>query len=80
MYFNNFEVEPFFEWLKEQKSDYLLSFDGKSGNVDNTYSVPEELYTEHKYLLSGNSSFKRTIGVSNNSIVYESLYIRRNKK
>ena len=76
MYFNNFELEPFFNWLSEQEADYLLSFDGKSGNDDKTYAVPENLYTKHKYLLSGNSSFKRTIGKSNDSIVYESLYIK----
>lgn len=76
MYFNNFEVEPFFDWLRTQSADYILSFDGKSGEVDNTYKVPEDLYSEHKYLLSGNSSFKRTVGISNDSIVYESLYIK----
>lgn len=76
MYFNNFEVEPFFGWLRNQSANYILSFDGKSGNVDNTYKVPEDLYSEHKYLLSGNSSFKRTVGISNDSIVYESLYIK----
>ena len=35
---------------------------------------PIDLYEEHKYIKSGNSSFKRTIGKSNDSIVYESLY------
>lgn len=76
MYFNNFQLEPFFNWLRTQSANYLLSFDGKSGEVDNTYSLPQDLYNEHVYLLSGNSSFKRTIGKSNNSIVYESLYIK----
>lgn len=37
---------------------------------------PNDIYTTHKYILSGNSSFKRTIGKSNDSIVYESLYIK----
>lgn len=77
MYFNNFKLEPFFQWLRKQPADYLLSFDGKSGDIDNTYSLPKDLYNEHVYLLSGNSSFKRTIGKSNNSIVYESLYIKK---
>lgn len=40
-----------------------------SGNVDNTYEVPSDLYSKHLYIKSGNSSFKRTI-------VYESLYIK----
>jgi hypothetical protein len=55
---------------------YALSFDGISGKEDNTYNVPKDIYTNHEYILSGNSSFKRTIGKSNNSIVYESLYIK----
>lgn len=79
MYFGNFKLEPFFNWLREQPADYLLSFDGRSGNIDNTYNLPQDLYSEHKYLLSGNSSFKRTIGKSNDSIVYESLYIKKSQ-
>lgn len=53
-----------------------MSYDGVSGDVDNTANVPENLYDEHLYILNGNSSFKRTIGKSNDSIVYESLYVR----
>ena len=60
--------------LNENNIKWLLSYDGISGNVDNTYDVPIDLYKEHKYIKSGNSSFKRTIGKSNDSIVYESLY------
>jgi DNA adenine methylase len=76
MYYGKIDFDLFFKWLKEQKGKYYLSFDGKSGEVDNTYKVPEDLYTEHKYLLSGNSSFKRTIGKDKNAIVQESLYIK----
>lgn len=76
MYYGKIDFDLFFSWLKEQKGKYYLSFDGKSGEVDNTYKVPEELYSEHKYLLSGNSSFKRTIGKDKNAIVQESLYIK----
>ena len=77
MYFHNsIDFNEFFYWLRKQKGKYFLSFDGKSGEIDNTYSVPTDLYSEHKYLRSGNSSFKRTIGKSNNSIVYESLYLK----
>lgn len=53
-----------------------FEFDGISGDINNTYSVPQDIYSKHEYLLNGNSSFKRTIGNSNDSIVYESLYIR----
>jgi DNA adenine methylase len=76
MYFGKIDFDLFFNWLRGQKGKYYLSFDGKSGEVDNTYKVPEDLYTEHKYLLSGNSSFKRTIGKDKNAIVQESLYIK----
>ena len=76
MYYGSLDLQKFFGWLEAQKGYYLLSFDGKSGEVDNTYDLPSNLYSEHKYILSGNSSFKRTIGKSNDSIVYESLYLK----
>ena len=47
-----------------------------SNDINNTYNVPEDVYSKHIYIHSGNSSFKRVIGKSNNSIVYESLYIK----
>ena len=62
--------------MRNQNGKYFMSFDGISGEIDNTHAVPKDVYSEHKYLLSGNSSFKRTIGNSNDSIVYESLYIK----
>lgn len=76
MYYGALDYEELWQWLKSQPCKYALSFDGISGNVDNTYEVPNDIYTKHEYLLSGNSSFKRTIGKSNDSIVYESLYIK----
>ena len=76
MYYGSLDLQKFFGWLETQNGYYLLSFDGKSGEVDNTYDLPPSLYSEHKYILSGNSSFKRTIGKSNDSIVYESLYLK----
>ena len=76
MYYGSLDLQKFFGWLEAQKGYYLLSFDGKSGEVDNTYDLPPSLYSEHKYILNGNSSFKRTIGKSNDSIVYESLYLK----
>ena len=51
-----------------------MSYDGISGNVDNTFEVPKRLYDEHVYIKSGNSSFKRVIGKSNDSIVCQSLH------
>ena len=76
MYYGNLDYSMFWEWLKSQKGNYVLSFDGKSGDIDSTYKVPLEIYNKHEYLLNGNSSFKRTMGNSSDSIVYESLYIK----
>lgn len=75
MYYGKINYNGFWNWLRSCKCKYALSFDGLSGNVDSTYEVPEDVYSKHEYLLNGNSSFKRTIGNSNDSIVYESLYI-----
>lgn len=55
----------------------VMSYDGISGKEDNTFEVPQDLYDEHLYIKSGNSSFKRVIGKSNDSIVYESLYVKK---
>lgn len=76
MYYGTIDYEKFWNYLRSLPCKYALSFDGKSGDIDNTWNVPEDVYTRHEYLLSGNSSFKRTIGKSNDSIVYESLYIK----
>lgn len=76
MYYGNLNNEDLWEWLRRSNSKYVLSFDGKSGNIDNTYNVPKDIYNEHKYIISGNSSFKRIVGNSNDSIVSESLYIK----
>jgi hypothetical protein len=59
-----------------------MSFDGrvddskKDNATDFTNEIPNDLYAEHIYLFSGNSSFRRTIGKSNSSVVYESLYVK----
>ena len=61
--------------MNERNVRYIMSFNGKSGDVDNTCPVPEDCYTSHLYIKSGNSSFKRTIGKDRNAMVYESLYM-----
>lgn len=76
MYYGAIDYAKLWDWLRKIPCKYALSFDGISGNVDNTWNVPTDIYSKHEYLLSGNSSFKRTIGKSNNSIVYESLYLK----
>ena len=78
MYFGGIDLNAFFDFLRSlTKKDvkFALSFDGKSGEEDNTYSVPKDCYMKHYYIKSGNSSFKRTIGNNKNAIVWESLYL-----
>ena len=77
MYFGGFNNNKLFEWLRIVKCKWVMSYDGISGKIDNTYNVPEDLYNEHIYIKSGNSSFKRVIGKSKDSIVYESLYLKK---
>lgn len=79
MYFGGFDNIELFEWLRKVDCKWALSYDGISGNIDNTYDVPSDLYKEHIYIKSGNSSFKRVIGKSRDSIVYESLYLNYRK-
>lgn len=79
IYFGNFNTDNFFNELRllnERGVKYLLSFDGKSGDEDNTCrSVPKDSYIEHVYIKSGNSSFKRVTGNDRHAMVYESLYM-----
>lgn len=51
---------------------YILSYDGINGK-DNTVSIPKELYKEHHYLNSGNSSFSRLFSGKNINVL-ESIY------
>lgn len=76
MYYGNIDNDELWDWMRKLNCGYALSYDGVSGNEDNTYNVPADIYDTHEYILSGNSSFKRTIGKSNDSIVYESLYLK----
>lgn len=76
--FGEFDNETFFNWLKELPCKYLLSYDGKSGDVNNTYNVPKELYDEHIYINSSQSGFKKL--VKNNTVeVFDSLYIKERR-
>lgn len=78
IYYGSLDNDAFFSWLRNQKSGYALSFDGHCNGTDYTYQVPDDLFDKHLYLRSGNSSFRRVVGKSSDSIVYESLYIRIN--
>lgn len=77
MYFGGFDTQSFFNFLESQKCKYAFSFDGKSGEDDKTFDVPTNLFDEHLYLHSGNSSFKRVKQVDNKAEVYESLYVKK---
>ena len=76
MYYDRFDEENFFNWLINIKCKWVLSYNGKSGEEDNTYEVPKNLYDKHIYLKSGNSSFKRIKEIDKNAIVFESLYMK----
>lgn len=83
LYYGGLDFEKFFNELGDVNNrcvKYVMSFDGKSGDVDNTCDVPNNLYTQHFYIKSGNSSFKRTIGKDRHAMVYESLYINFEKE
>lgn len=75
IYFGEIEYEAFFEWMRKQEGKYILSFNGKIGNEDNTYAIPKDLFSEHLYLFSGRSTFK-DLRTENTEQVYESLYIK----
>jgi DNA adenine methylase len=76
IYYGALNYNMFWSWLKNQKGKYIFSFDGKTNKEDYTISVPKDVYSEHEYLYAGNSSFRRIIGKSNDTYVYESIYIK----
>lgn len=76
MYFDKFDNQEFFVWMKTIPCGYAFSYNGRSGNENHTYDVPTDLYNEHVYIKSGNSSFKRIKEVAKDAIVYESLYLK----
>ena len=73
MYFNNFNNKEFMIWLNTLNCKWLLSYDGKINNEEVNHVAPN--YTRHEYRLSGNSSFRRVVGNSTDSIISESLYL-----
>ena len=76
MYYGTIDYNILWDWLKQQSCKYILSFDGKTNNEDMTQDIPTNIYSKHIYLNNGNSSFRRVIGNSNDTIVKESLYIK----
>ena len=76
MYYGTIDYNILWNWLEQQSCKYILSFNGKTNNDDMTQNIPTNIYSKHIYLNSGNSSFRRVIGKSKNTIVEESLYIK----
>ena len=77
MYYGGIELNPLWDYLRNVKCGYALSFDGKiDGGEDFTYSVPEDIYTRHEYLKGGNSAFRRVIGKNKQAEILESLYVK----
>jgi len=77
--FDTFDKDKFFDWLRQLPCKYLLSYDGKSGKIDNTYKMPEDIYDDHIYIDSSISGFKKLV---NKEVVtvYDSLYIKEAKE
>jgi DNA adenine methylase len=76
LYNGGLNLEELYSYMLNLKSSYILSFDGISGDNNQTVDLPVELFDKHIYLNSGNSSFKRIVESNNKAQVYESLYIK----
>jgi len=74
MYYGTIDYEKLWNWLRELKCGYALSFDGTCGKEDRTYEVPSDIYSTHEYIYSGCSSFKR-LKEQTTEYVSESLYL-----
>lgn len=72
MYFGGFNNKEFLTWLNNLRCKWILSYDGKVNASIVEHDAPK--FKNHEYLISGNSSFRRVIGNSKDSIVSESLY------
>lgn len=75
MYFGTIDFDRYWEWLRNLKCKWAISFDGIRGDSDNTFDVPKDIYARHEYLKAGNSSFERYLGKGRVEEVKESLYL-----
>jgi hypothetical protein len=73
------DFPEFFEWLRGQRCDCLLSLNGYLGDEDRTVAVPGDLYDEHLLLDNGVSPFDRLNGEAALPLT-DSLYIRRGRR
>lgn len=78
MYYGGIDLDSFYRWLSEQKCNYVLSFDGMSGNDNYITKIPSSLYDIHRFIDNGNSTFKK-VDKGKNEMVRESLYIKNKR-
>ena len=76
-YTQDLDLDRFFGHLEELNRrgvSWALSFDGTRGDVDLSYSVPEDIYKRRSLIPSGNSAVRKVL---NGPIepVHESLYL-----
>ena len=77
MYFDSFNSDMFFDWLKHQNCAYLLSYDGYCGDNNSVVNVPNDLYDYHTFIKSGNSSFRNLKSTEDRyETVFESIYLK----
>ena len=75
MYYGVLDYNNFWEYLRNLKSPFALSFNGCVSGKELQYAIPEDIYTEHKFLYSGVSSLKKMH--CKKEEVLESLYIKK---
>ncbi len=76
-YFGTIDYNEFITYLYKLNSlgvKFALSFDGKRGVQDYTIDIPKDIYKEHIFIESGNSSFKKVMDKSCENVM-ESLYM-----
>lgn len=76
-YYGSIDYDRFVDYLKDLNDrgiNYVLSYDGQSGDTDYTVDLPDWAFEEHLMLTSGNSSFKKVMG-QEVAEVKESLYL-----
>lgn len=74
MYYGKIDYNEYWSWLRQQKCDYALSFDGISGENNYTYNIPLDLYSNHYYMKKEISGFKKMN--NKQEYVQESLYLK----
>jgi DNA adenine methylase len=74
LYYGCLNYNEFWNWIRKQRGFYVFSFDGVTSYNDNTFAVPNYIYTEHIYMSKSISGFKKMH--QEQEYVRESLYIK----